>query len=91
MPAGATARTVPVMMCAESDPRRWDRGRAEALGQLPPMYSLALRLRDAGWSAERLAKRLAVEPEALGPLLDVADAKLVAILSHGPSQCHQPC
>ena len=78
-------------MCAESDPRYQDRGRAEALEQLPPVYSLALRLRDAGLSEERLAERLAVEPEALGPLLDVADAKLAAILGCEPSQCHEPC
>jgi hypothetical protein len=62
------------------------------LGQLPPVYSLALRLRDAGLSEQRLA----VEPEALGPLLDVADAKLAAILGRGPSrrgpsQCPEPC
>lgn len=57
--------------------------RAGALRRLPVVYSLALRLRDAGLSEELIAECLAIEPEALGPLLTVAEAKLAAILEDG--------
>lgn len=52
--------------------------RTEALGRLPAAHSLALRLRDAGLSAELIAESLGIEPEALGPLLVVAEEKLAA-------------
>lgn len=58
----------------------WQAHRMEALRQLPPVYSLALRLRDEGLTENLMAECLAVEPEALGPLLEVAEAKLAAIL-----------
>ncbi|HSS90021.1 MAG TPA: hypothetical protein VLL69_11930 [Streptosporangiaceae bacterium] len=61
-------------MCAAADPR------AEALRQLPAAHSLALRLRDAGVSAELIAECLGIEPEAVGSLLVVAEAKLAAIV-----------
>ncbi len=54
--------------------------RAEAMPRLPGAYSLALRLRDAGLPAELIAECLAVEQEALDPLLNVAQAKLTGIL-----------
>lgn len=54
--------------------------RAEAMRHLPGTYSLALRLRDAGLDDELIAECLAVEQEALGLLLQVAEAKLAAIL-----------
>lgn len=62
-----------------------DRGgsRAEALTRLPPVYSLALRLRDAHLPPGLIAECLVVEPEAVGPLLDLADAKLAALLGSG--------
>jgi len=62
-----------------------DRGgaRAEALARLPSTYSLALRLRDAHLPPELIAECLAVEPEAVGPLLALADAKLAAIVGPG--------
>ena len=47
---------------------------------LPGTYSLALRLRDAGLTNELIAECLAVEREALNLLLQVAEAKLAAIL-----------
>jgi len=47
---------------------------------LPGTYSLALRLRDAGLTNELIAECLAVEREALDLLLQVAEAKLAAIL-----------
>lgn len=59
--------------------------RAAAMRHLPAVYSLALRLREAGVADELIAKCLAVEREALDPLWDVAEAKLAAILrdEHG--------
>lgn len=59
---------------------RQQQRRAEAMRRLPGAYSLALRLRDAGLPAQLIAECLAVEREALDPLLDVAQAKLTAIL-----------
>ena len=54
--------------------------RAEALRHLPGAYSLAFRLREAGLPGELIAECLAMEREALEPLLNVAEAKLAAIL-----------
>ena len=54
--------------------------RVEAMRHLPDTYSLALRLRDAGLTNELIAKCLAVERQALDLLLQVAEAKLAAIL-----------
>lgn len=59
--------------------------RAEALGHLPPAYSLALRLRAAGLPVALIAECLDVEPEALGPLFEVAEAKLAALLDDARS------
>jgi hypothetical protein len=47
---------------------------------LPGAYSLALRLRDAGLADELIAECLAMQRESLDPLLQVAEAKLAAIL-----------
>jgi hypothetical protein len=54
--------------------------RTEALRRIPTAHSLALRLRDAGLGAELIAECLGIEPEALGPLLVVAEQKLAAAL-----------
>ncbi|MGH3920048.1 MAG: hypothetical protein ACRDRY_02840 [Pseudonocardiaceae bacterium] len=67
-------------MCSADDPSAPQLQRAEAIRHLPGAYSLALRLRDAGLADELIAECLAVEREALEPLLDVAEAKLAAIL-----------
>jgi len=50
--------------------------RTSALERLPRSYSLALRLRDAGLPDDLIIECLGIEPEALGPLLLVAEAKL---------------
>ena len=55
--------------------------RAGALAELPTVYALALRLRDEGEPPDRIARLLGVEPEAVGPLLEVATAKLAEILA----------
>lgn len=62
-----------------------DDPRAEALRRLPATHSLALRLTDAGLSAELIAECLGIERESIGPLLVVAEAKLAAILSEAGS------
>ena len=55
--------------------------RTGALAELPTVHALTLRLRDAGGPPDRIAKLLGVEPEAVGPLLEVASAKLEEILA----------
>lgn len=55
---------------------------AAALSRLPSVHSLALRLRDAGLPTDLMAECLGIEPEALGPLLVVAEDKLAEAL-HG--------
>jgi len=57
--------------------------RAEALRRLPPAYATGLRLRDAGGTAEQIAEALGIEPESVGPLLTLAEAKLASVLA-GP-------
>lgn len=74
--------------CPAGDPGAEQLWRAEALRHLPDTYSLALRLRDAGLPAQLIAECLAMEPEALDPLLDVAEAKLAAILRVGTPTRH---
>jgi hypothetical protein len=54
--------------------------RAEALQALPCTYSIALRLRDEGVQPDAMARVLDVEPEALGPLLTLAEAKLASLM-----------
>ena len=46
--------------------------------RLPLPYSVALRLRDAGIDDAVIAECLGVEPEALRPLMQIAQAKLDA-------------
>jgi hypothetical protein len=48
----------------------------DPLDGLPDAYATALRLRAAGCTDEMIAERLAVEPEAVAPLLRIAEAKL---------------
>lgn len=48
----------------------------DELDDLPEAYATALRLRDAGCTDEMIADRLDIEPEAVGPLLRIATAKL---------------
>jgi DNA-directed RNA polymerase specialized sigma24 family protein len=54
--------------------------RAEALQALPNAYSIALRLRDEGVQPDAMARVLDVEPEAVGPLLTLAEAKLAGLM-----------
>jgi hypothetical protein len=52
--------------------------RERALRRLPLPYSLALRLRDAGISADMICLYLDVEAAALDGLYRIAEAKLFA-------------
>jgi DNA-directed RNA polymerase specialized sigma24 family protein len=54
--------------------------RAEALQALPSTYAMALRLRDEGVEPAAVARVLDVEPEAVGPLLTLAEAKLAGLM-----------
>lgn len=47
-----------------------------ALEQLPSTYAQLLRLSDAGVSDAEICRQLDIEPEGLGPLLDIATRKL---------------
>jgi hypothetical protein len=52
--------------------------RERALRRLPLPYSLALRLRDAGVSADVICQYVNVELAALDGLYRIAEAKLLA-------------
>jgi hypothetical protein len=54
--------------------------RAQALQALPSTYAIALRLRDEGVKPDAVARVLDVEPEAVGPLLTLAEAKLAGLM-----------
>lgn len=62
--------------------------REQALRQLPLSYSLALRLRDAGVSADVICEYVDVEPVALDGFFELAEAKLAALLP--VSAVHRP-
>lgn len=50
--------------------------RSEQIQRLPLAFGFALRLRDAGAEDEMIATALAIEPEEVAPLLELARAKL---------------
>ncbi len=50
--------------------------RAEQLRRLPLALAVALRLREAGADQALIASALAIEPDAVGPLLELAQAKV---------------
>jgi DNA-directed RNA polymerase specialized sigma24 family protein len=62
--------------------------RAEALDALPHTYAIALRLRDEGIETDAMARVLDVEPESVGPLLTLAEAKLAGLM--GRSDEYEP-
>ncbi|MQA02537.1 MAG: hypothetical protein GEV07_07375 [Streptosporangiales bacterium] len=57
-----------------------DGARAAAMQRLPVAHALALQLLDDEATNEQIAERLGIEPEAVRPLLAVAEAKLAALL-----------
>jgi|GraSoiStandDraft_23_1057293.scaffolds.fasta_scaffold1545707_1 DNA-directed RNA polymerase specialized sigma24 family protein len=56
--------------------------RATALSRLPEAYAEALRLHDAGLSEAAISRRLGVPPEAMAPLLRLAEAKLARLMAN---------
>jgi DNA-directed RNA polymerase specialized sigma24 family protein len=58
--------------------------RAEAVRLLPEKYARALILRDQGCDDARIAEALEIVPEAIGPLLRLAEAKLQGLLDKPP-------
>jgi hypothetical protein len=60
--------------------------RERALRRLPLPYSLALRLRDAGVARDVICEYVGVEDSSLDSLYRIAEAKLVALQKHQPSQ-----
>jgi DNA-directed RNA polymerase specialized sigma24 family protein len=50
-----------------------------APAELPEAYAAALRLRRAGVPAPQIAAELGLEPEAVAPLLRLAEAKLATL------------
>jgi DNA-directed RNA polymerase specialized sigma24 family protein len=53
--------------------------RRDGLRRLSKPYADALRLHEEGRDDE-IARRLGIEPEAVGPLIQVAEAKLARLL-----------
>ena len=58
--------------------------RAEAVRLLPEKYARALLLRDQGCEEAQIAAALDIVPEAIGPLLRLAEAKLQRLLDESP-------
>ena len=52
-----------------------------AIEQLPETYAAALRLRGRGFDDEAIAAALSLTPEAVPPLLLIADAKLALLVA----------
>lgn len=59
--------------------------RTDAVKLLPETYARALTLRDKGCDNDTIAAALGIVPEAIGPLLRLADAKLQQLL-HAPPE-----
>ena len=62
------------------------RRREQALRRLPLPYSLALRLRDAGVSADVICQYVNVEQAALDGLYRIAEAKFLAAQQMTPGR-----
>ena len=54
----------------------------ELIRQLPLALAVALRLREAGADDGLIAAALAIEPDGVAPLLDLARAKLDRLARH---------
>jgi hypothetical protein len=59
--------------------------RSELIRQLPLALAVALRLHEAGAGDGLIAAALAIEPDGVAPLLDLARAKLDRLARNGPS------
>jgi hypothetical protein len=63
--------------------------RTQALEVLPHTYAIALRLRDEGIEHDAMARVLDVEPEAVGPLLALAESKLAGLMEQAVRKVDQ--
>jgi DNA-directed RNA polymerase specialized sigma24 family protein len=54
---------------------------AAAMNELPEVHAAALRMHHAGTGEDEIAETLGIEPEAVAPLLQVAEAKLASLLA----------
>jgi hypothetical protein len=54
--------------------------REQAMEELPEAYAVALRLRGRGFDDGAIAAALSLTPEAVPPLLCIADAKLALLI-----------
>jgi hypothetical protein len=57
--------------------------RSELIRQLPLALAVALRLHEAGADDGLIAAALAIEPDGVAPLLDLARAKLDRLARNG--------
>ena len=60
--------------------------RTEQVRRLPLAMAVALRLHEAGADGTLIASALAIEPEGVGPLLQLARAKLDRIAETEPKE-----
>jgi hypothetical protein len=63
--------------------------RVAALELLPEVYARALRLRDEGAGAARIASELRIAPEAVASAIELAEAKLTR-LAQGDGVAPEP-
>jgi hypothetical protein len=56
----------------------------DQLDALPETYALALRLQAEGLGEAAIGRVLAIEPESVAPLLDLAQAKLAGLTGEHP-------
>lgn len=56
----------------------------DQLDDLPETYALALRLQAEGLGEAAIGRVLAIEPESVAPLLDLAHAKLAGLTGDRP-------
>jgi hypothetical protein len=57
--------------------------RERAITGLPTLYAVAVRLRDEGVDTHTIAVALAVDDDAVAPLLSIAEAKLARLEAEG--------
>ena len=57
--------------------------RATAITKLPGDYALLILLREIGASDDAIADRLAIDVDALPTMIQIAQAKLSALLGQG--------
>lgn len=60
----------------------------QAIAELPAAYRAALRLATMGMSPDEIGDALAIEPAAVPPMLELAEAKLVERLTARSTDGH---